>query len=263
MSGTFPKFLSPFEIAVAQEIVRNTNGSPYLVRAQFGRTDSIGTTASLISSIGGSQAFNTAPQYFRIRAGGHAQDNPAGSGARVVRLYGLSETDMTLDYEDVETNGAGASAYTTKKFWRINRADVFQVGNYGASNLAAMVIEDEDGDAHLGIPLREGSSQYCAYSVPSDHVCLVRGIDITVQTTKSVNFLLYVRENLDVLTGSGPSPALVKRNYPNLFGVSHLFDYTKAPLVVPGKSDIYLNALVGSGISSASATMYLALIPTK
>ena len=237
------------------------SGKPILSVSKFGSNPAVGTTAEIVSELGGAVPFRNAVKTFRIKAGGDAADAAAGVGAREVTITGL---DANADRVSVAlaTAGASASAFT-ENMWRVERAYVSETGTYGAANTDDIVIEDEDGNDHLKIGATYGQTRYCAFSVPAGYTCEINRLRLSVEGTKTVGFSLYQRQAFDVVAAPGMKAPRIMRAFYSLPQGTHDFDFGSNPLEVPEKSDIYLMAVVASTSSVATGNILATMYPNS
>lgn len=194
----------------------------------------------------------------RIKAGGDAADTAAGAGAREVTVQGI-DSSFNETSEAIATAGASASSATTASFWRVHRAWVSAVGTYGAANTAAVTIENSAGGTDLiQIATGEGQSQFCAYTIPTGKTGYLISIQLTVDTTKSGDFRIFTRDDIDDTS----APMKSKRIKLYFDGVSgQLVRNPSSPMVtVAAKSDIWVEALGDGGVIEATADMEILLV---
>ena len=178
--------------------------SEYTVVHKFGRNLSL-TTSFLPVAIGG---LYPTPQVagattVRIKAGGNANDTAAGTGAQKVLIQGLDETGAEVS-EELVTAGASASAASENTYIRLYRAYVSESGTYASaaagSHSASITIENSAGSADWAIidatdfPLAQ--TEIAAYTVPLNKTAYVSGLDITLDTSKSVDVIFFQRVGL-------------------------------------------------------------------
>jgi hypothetical protein len=107
---------------------------------KFGKNNSVANTAFETvwagADLGGATvyAFATTAENLRVKAGGNVNDTAAGTGARTIRVTGISDT-YTEVTEDITLAGASASASTTALFRAVNRVEVITTGTYGGAKL--------------------------------------------------------------------------------------------------------------------------------
>ncbi len=262
MSVTF-KPLDHFDTAVSLGAISNTNGHKYAQIGKFGKSSAVGTTPVLISSLGGSVPFRPAPKFFRVRVGGNVADDVAGSGARSIRISGLRGSDLTFYDEPIPLSGADASVDTSETFWRVYRASVIETGVYGGVNAGDIVIEDEDGNAHMQILAGEGQTQFCSFSIPADYGCQIRRLVFTVEGNKNVSFQFGSCEAIDVVTPPGIGSFRIRREYRLLPSGVHVIDLSQAPIVIEPKADVFIRGFTATGTSAASANIIGLFVPSS
>lgn len=183
----------------------------------------------------------------RIRAGGNAADTATGLGAREIELYGINANGYEIT-EAIPTNGASASASTVNSFIRLMGARVSKSGTYATqttgSHLADIVIESTAGALWGNIPVNgfpESVSQIGAFSVPIDYEAYLIGFRINAATGKTVDAVVFKREN--ILQTSAPySPMAVVTELFNVAGFTDVqYD---APIYLPPMTDIGIMAVV-------------------
>ena len=180
---------------------------------KFGHNIAVGTTYVPITSNG---VYRT-PQVagattLRVKAGGHANDTAAGSGAQEITLQGLDETGAEVT-EVVATAGASASAATSTTFIRLYKAWVSETGTYATaaagSHAATITIENgagtEDWAEIVLAGFAEASTNIAAYTVPLGYRAFIRSIHPTVDSSKTATILGFFRENI-LETASPYSP---------------------------------------------------------
>lgn len=238
---------SDFDVAVAQGAMANSNGRVYRHAAVHGRsTVAVGTGTPIANN---AFWFPTEARRVRIKAGGNANDDAAGTAAREITIVGL-DVNLDLAVETLATNGAGASLLSTTFWWRINQVYVSKVGTYGGINIAAITLEDTSPGDVLTITARESVSNMAIYSVPRKHTGLMRYAAAAIGGSVAVTVFLVVRPDLDAVDASlsDVRAALRARTLQAVNAGFYNFDLERAPIVIPEKSDVYA---VGS---SASAT---------
>lgn len=233
---------------------------------KFGHNHLVGTTYVPIAAGGVWQT----PQVsgattLRVKAGGHANDTAAGTGAREVTLYGCDATGADIE-ESLVTAGASASASTTLSFLRLTRIIVTASGTYASatagSHSADVVIENTAGTADWGtLPVESfafSQSQIGAYTVPLGKTGYVLGMQIDVDSNKTVDALFFQRQN--ILETAAPYTAM--RAIQEFAGVTgSLSTKFKVPLgPFPANTDMGFMAKVASGTASVSVDFAIVLI---
>lgn len=200
----------------------------------------------------------------RVKAG-NVNDTAAGSGAREVTLLGI-KNDGTLATESLATAGASASSPTTNEYMRLFRFYVSASGAYATqsagSHAAAIVIENAAGTEDWGTidatEFPRGQSEICAYTIPLGFEGWITSYDLSVDSTKSVDAILFQRRN--ILDTAAPYSAMrTVESYVGLEGANAFNpDYPIGPF--PELTDIGFLAKVTSSTASISASFELILV---
>lgn len=221
----------------------------------FGRNDSVVNGVwSLVSVSNPSGVFHASGSQVRIKAGGNPADAPSGVGAGSIMVLGLT-TDLIDEREIIPTSGANASVFTTKSFWRIDRARVMSVGVYNGTNIGDITVEN--GEDMLTIMGDEGSTQHAVYTVPSGKTAQIVHIYMNSDGLKASDFRLMAR--LDMTDATPPVQAKqIKFYWDGVLGyVSHL----AAPSIsIPALTDIWMEARGGGANTEVSAGFDLLLL---
>lgn len=232
---------------------------------KFGRNPAVGTSFVPISVI----ADYPTPQpasatTLRVKAGGDANDTAAGSGAREVTIIGLDETGAEVT-EAVATAGASASSATTATYMRMYRAYVSASGTYATasagSHAATIDIENGAGGTDWGTltatDFARSQTQIGAYSVPLGTTAYLVNISVQADSTKSVDMLLFKREN--ILETAAPYTAMrLLGQFPGISGELHL-PY-RIPLQIPALTDVGFLGKVTAGTADVSVDMHFVLV---
>ena len=177
---------------------------------KFGRDSSIGTSFTPVAA----GAIWRTPQAsaataLRVKAGGSADDDASGTGAREVTLEGIDQTGALVT-ESLATAGASASAATSTTFMRLFRAYVSASGTYatqsGGSHAATIIIENAAGSEDWASILLDGfalgQSTIACYTIPLGYTGLLESIELNVDSNKRAEILLFQRQN--ILESSAP-----------------------------------------------------------
>lgn len=225
---------------------------------KFGVNPSVGTSFEVIEAAGGTYPFPTSAQTVRVRSGGDTADTVAGANARKIIVQGIN-SNMELASEEIDLAGASASAPTIASWWRVFRAYVTEVGTYGVTNAAAIVIENtSDTDALLTIRAGEGQSQAAMMATPSGYVGAITRFNTSVDTGKTVTTRLMIRRDFNN-TSTNIRPARVQIE---LDGIQDAAERRGGPLIVPEATDFWVESVVTTGTAVLSASFDLTLIPT-
>lgn len=208
----------------------------------------VGTTYSDLAP-GGINFLQTADAV-RVKAGGSANDDAAGTHAREILIEGLDQ-DWNLVRESITLAGASASASTTITFLRVFHARVEEVGAYGNTNENDIVIEDEAGTVDLvTIPAGAGHDRAGHITVPTGRTLSIRRVFSVVDPTKLATVRLWFRHN-PVDPSSGPYYAAENHIY--LPGVSNDLLLPHGFHSLGARTDIWLDAKVSAETSEMSA----------
>lgn len=176
---------------------------------KFGRNGSVPNgTWEFINLLGFTAWPLSAPTTVRIKAGGHANDDAGGIGAREITVKGIDDSFNEVS-ETVVTAGAAASAVTTTLFWRVHRAWVSAIGVYGAANTANITIENGTGGTDLiEIGADKGQTQFAAWTVPVGKKAYLLSLHLQVDNNLAANVRVYTRDNIDDTVAPMPSKRL-------------------------------------------------------
>ena len=248
-----------FDLEAALDMVKRHGG---LVEpdVKFGYNAAVGTTAEAIHSLGGTINFPTSAQTVRIKAGGNAADDAAGDGARSIQVHGVDDSLNEID-EVIVTNGADASLATTVKFWRVFRAQIVDVGLYGAANTAAITIENTTSTQELlEIPAGLGQSQTSLVSTAANRPIIITSISLFVEATKVVTFDMFIREALTTVAAPFRGKRQLLPPLKVADGGEHI--HLDAPIFVPALSDVWFEGIHASASAEAGSAMSYYVIPT-
>lgn len=233
------------------------------VYAKFGyNTDVAAGTWEDIWSVGGTYSgWLTAASAVRIKAGGHANDAAAGSGAQSIFVEGLDE-NWEIASEEIATNGASESTATTTTFLRVYRAYVGSVGTYTGSNAGTITVETTGGAVVSAIPMINGigtgQSGQSMFTIPAGYTGFVRRIAVSVTSTKPADVLFQRRSNADDVTTPFTGGARTWHNFLGFEGQSS-FEFGCYPSF-PAKTDLWVSGYGPSGGAAMTATIDIVLI---
>lgn len=178
------------------------NRSGYSTVHKFGKNEDVPTTYEALS-IGG--IYNT-PQVsgavaLRVKAG-NANDSSAGTGARKIFVQGLDETGAEVT-ETLNTNGSSSGSAGSVTFLRTYRSYISESGTYGTaiagSHAANIVLETAAAAEWLTVDVTDfpkSQSQIGVYTIPLGKVGYLFQYELTTDSNKAVDFLLFKRENI-------------------------------------------------------------------
>jgi len=132
--------------------------------------------------------------YFRIKAGGNANDDANGTGARSVQLTYLDSEGVPVT-EVLQTAGAAASAATSKQGRRLIRARVYEAGSRDGGQEADILIEHvTSGDVLAEISLDAGISRISMYTIPLHCRGFLRKVNFHSTGTKLIDLKMWARQ---------------------------------------------------------------------
>lgn len=202
----------------------------------------------------------------RIRSGGNANDASDGTGAREVELYGLDENGLEIT-ETVATNGALASAPTSRSFLRLMGTRVSKSGTYATqsagSHAADINIESTAGVLWGTIPVNgfpESTSRIGAFTIPAGYEGFLIGLRINASAGKTVDAVLFKRENvLQVTPPYAPMEVVVEFfNVPDILDVAY-----DAPIYFPPMTDLGIMAVINAQTARVGSSFGLLLRRAK
>lgn len=236
--------------------------------ALHGSNLAVGSTFEPITSSG----FYRTPQVgsavnLRVRAGGNANDTATGSGARSIYLQGLDENGDEIE-ETISTAGASASLATTKKFFRLFKAEVSASGTYATqtagSHAGDISIEDAvTGDLWALIVLNgfpKSTSEIAAYTVPRGYEAFVSQIRLQVEDGRRADAIFFQRKNV-LQTAAPYSPMVDEIEFLDVIEDAQLDFQTGLPY--PPLTDIGLMGKANQSDTEIAADIYLVLRRTS
>ena len=268
--GTHSPLTTPLNLTVATDadtlVTRTTDFDLDVAQGRFSGVSAVtkfgantavpsGAEADIWASGGLYTGWLTTAATLRIKAGGHANDTAAGSGARSIRLEGL-DANFNETSALVVTNGASASSATAGTFIRLFRAYVVDVGTYHGSNAAAIVIETSGGTVVGQIALR-GQTQMALYTIPAGYTGYLAAVRFTCEGSKASDFYLNKVENADDVTVPYTGRRLIISS-PGVVGTQ--FREFKQYRALPAKTDVWVSAVGPSGGASCSAAFDIILV---
>lgn len=146
--------------------VSKGNIAGHSVEIKFGRNTATtgSSTEDFIAPF--ALTYLTAASTIRIKAGGNAADDAAGTGARTVYISGLDANYLEIN-DTITTAGASASTATTNTYLRVLRAYVKTVGS-SELNVGIITIEAVTGGTTQSlIPATDGQTEQVFYTVPA------------------------------------------------------------------------------------------------
>ncbi len=228
---------------------------------KFGRNDTVASGVwEGVHQLSTTFNWLTAATTVRVKAGGHANDTAAGSGAQAVTVEGLDNTGAFAT-EDIELAGALASSATSTLFWRVFRMYItdLRAGAYTGANTAGIILENSAGGTDIiTIATEEGQSQHGAYSIPVGKTGYLLDIRVWCDAAKAADFRLYTRESLTDF--STPfAPKRLRLYWDGVLGQESLDP--KTPIItLPALTDIWIEAEGGGAQTEVSCDFELILV---
>lgn len=227
---------------------------------KFGSNLSVGTTQEDVWAPGGSLTFLTSADTLDV-VSSSANDDVAGTHARTLTIIGLDDTFAEIS-ETINLDGTVAVT-TTASFRRVYRAYVVDVGTIGAdgravSNEGNITITDTTGaTTQAYIAAGDGQTAGTHYTIPAGKTAYLRRVGITIDTGKSANIHLTVREDADDVT----VPVRVHKHVHHWEGLDSPVDTNfVANHVFNAKTDIWFEAVVTSGTAALDVNYDLLLV---
>ena len=154
--------------------VSQGNIAGYSAVIKFGENLDVDTAEEDLWSAGGSLAYLTSAENFRIQAGGNAADTAAGTGAREVHITFL-DANYAQVTETLATAGASASTSTAVTGLRVLRVACGACGS-NESNVGDITIEAVTATTTQAlVPAADGQSQQLHYTIPAGKTGYVVG----------------------------------------------------------------------------------------
>lgn len=242
--------------------VRKGNVPGHSMIHKFGHNPAVpnGSFAHLSEMPFAIASFRQSAVAMRVKAGGNGADTAAGAGAQEITIQGIDDITFAEVTDVVATAGAGASAATSTKFWRVHRAWVSAVGTYTVANTAAVIIEDSGGGADfLTIATGEGQTQYAGYTIPGGKTGYLLSVHVTIDSTRPCNVRCFVRENIDDV--SAPMGAnRIKLDWNGVESPGFMYSPKGPELVINEKSDVWFEGATSGGTAHVSCNFELLLV---
>jgi len=230
---------------------------------KFGRNDAVGTSIQPVA-LGGNYRTPSTLTSLEV-VSDSANDTAAGSGARKVKVQGLS-TGWVLTEEEITLNGTTPVALANQYF-RIFRAFVSESGSYATqstpSHAGQLTIQESGaGDEWTIINdvsvFAKSQSQIACYTVPAGYSAVVKSVWTHVESTKPANIYFFQRQDADVVSAPYSAMRLVQE-WDGVDGQANLaVDTPLGPF--PSKTDIGFMAKVATGTAAVSIDFEIILI---
>lgn len=135
----------------------------------------------------------------RIKSGGNAADDTAGSGAQTVSVIFLDENWLEIE-ETIVTAGASASTATSANCVRLISAKVVNVGTYHGSNAGGITFELTGGNIMGYIAAEKGTTEQMILSIPANKTAYITEILVSVGQGDSADVKMFSVENANDTT---------------------------------------------------------------
>jgi hypothetical protein len=223
-----------------------------------GRNDNPGTSAfEELWEVGGAYNWLSSASSLEVLSSSVNDDMTTGTHAWKVRVAGLDENWEEVT-QVVELDGTSVVALSGS--WsRINDFAVIQVGTYGNQNDGNITLRVASAGVTVGyITAGEGKEQQCVYTVPAGCVAMVVGGQLSEESTKTANFTIEVRRNINGF--SAPyAPFLLVREFDGVEGMHAIPN--AAPVNIPEKTDLRIRVKAAAANSAASGTLQMIVVP--
>jgi len=203
--------------------VRKGNVPKHSIVQKFGAISGVTTTLTPVTS-SGTYPTPTTPTALEV-VSSSANDAPGGSGARTLTIEGISNTNgvWTEEAQTVALNGTAAVAIPNSML-RVYRMYVASSGSYAnattPSHNSTITVRTSGGGATWQRLTPTGTfglsqSEIAVYTVPKGFTAYLLSKSVRVESSKTANIFLFVRDNADVVTAPF-SPMRVKELERNL-----------------------------------------------
>lgn len=191
----------------------------------------------------------TTDETFRVRGGGDANDDSAGTGARTIQIQYL-DANGNEQQDQLTLDGTAVSDATSVTGRRVLRAWVDTVGAYGGNNTGQILIENTtSGEIVAAISAGIGQTQLSMYTIPLGYTGYLRRIhvDVAVGTNKDADVRMWQRQNAYDTTAPYGSKRLVRQWTAVQNDNGLIYDHSP---VFPALTDIWFEAK-GNGATTA------------
>ena len=256
--GTSASPLFPINAHFLIEVAKGNVPGHSLIH-KFGRNPGVPNgTFEFVTSLGQTNHVLSALTTVRIKAGGNAADTAAGAGAREITIQGIDSTLAEVT-ETITTAGAGASAVTTKTWWRVHRAWVSSVGTYGAANTGAITIENGAGGTDIIlIETEQGQTQDAVWTVPIGKTAYLLSSVTTIDSSQDADIQIFQRQDITDTT----APMKSRRIINHFDGLAATFGFKPnfPSFALPALTDIWAEAEGSGGNTMVSVDLEILVI---
>ena len=246
--------------------VRKGNVPKHSLVQKFGAIQGITTTLTPATT-SGKYPTPTAPVSLEI-VSDSTDDTAAGTGARSVVIEGTSNTNgvWTEEVQEITMNGTTAVAVPNDML-RVYRMYVKTSGSYATpttpSHNSTITVRESGGGTIWQTLISNSSfglaqSEIAVYTIPKGYTGYILSKNVTIESTKTANIFLFVREDADVVTAPF-SPMRVKELERNLAAFTSR--QPTAPLLkIIGPADVGFIAQSTSTTTSLSIEFEILLV---
>lgn len=231
---------------------------------KFGSAQAVGTSLTPVTS---SKTYQTptALTSLEVVSDDNVNDVAGGSGARSITIIGLS-TGWTEVEETIALNGTTAVA-AANQYFRIYRAYVASSGSYATASLSShsstITLQTTGAGAVWATIGSEGAfgkaqTEIAVYTIPSGKKGYVLTKHIEVDGNKSMDVLMFKRENADTVAAPYSVMRIVEEDK-GLTG-GHNVEFQVPKLIGTGPCDVGFMAQTGVGTSDLSVEFEILLV---
>lgn len=213
----------------------------------FGRNPDVSTAYETVWNTGGTQTLLAAASTMSV-VSTSANDTAAGTGVQSVEIHGL---DANYEEQAVIVNLNGlTSVVTTETFIRVFQIHAHSVGSAGAA-VGTITAKDTGAVTHISITAGQTTSLAAVYTIPANKTGYLYYGKMSSSAGKSVilrfSYILFA-------TGVKEAAHIVD-------AYEHAYDYFfQAPIVLPEKTDLTVEAVSSASGTSISAGFSLILV---
>jgi len=213
-----------------------------------------GSDLETIWSAGGSYTFATSADTLKVVSSDFDDNGTGTTGALTIKVQGL-DTNYDIIEEDLTLNGQTAVT-GNKEFSRVYRAFVTSAGS-SEHNEGTITINNSDDSLTLAeIPAEHSQTQMAVYTVPRDHRGFITNISGSIIKSggnkRNATLHLYTRAN---------GVAKLKQSFSIETDGTTVFNKEfSLPLVLEEKTDVYVNAEVGTDNTGVFSNIGIILV---
>lgn len=239
------------------EVARGKYAGNMYFERKFGENQDVQSTTEVVWAYSGAHTFPTAAATIDV-VSSLTTDAAGQAGALTLFIEGL-DTNWKTASEVVTLDGTN-TVTTSGTYNRLQRAFVVSCGTYGGSNLGNITMTMTGGTVQGYIPTGYAQTAQMIYTVPAGWSAYVKTIRLSSETGKSTDFHYKIRLNADNQTTISPV-----RIFGHTHGVSGFIqlDLDHAPVALPEKTDVWIEAEQATGAASVAAAADFLLIRNR